>query len=163
MSLSKWAAIAVAVVCATLAGCGFQLRGIGEFPESLATTYIDTADRYTVFYRELLAELRRGGVEIVDSPVDASSVVRLERDNTGQRVLTVSGRNVPTEFNVYYDLVYSVWTNGEEVLPAQTLSVNQSYTYDETTVLGKNREEQEIRNSLAMNLVRQVARQLSLL
>lgn len=163
MSLSKWSAVAVAIVCVTLAGCGFQLRGVGEFPASLATTYIDTTDRYTVFYRELLAELRRGGVQVVDSPVDASSVVRLERDSTGQRVLTVSGRNVPTEFNVYYDVVYSVWTNGEEVLPAQTLSVNQSYTYDETTVLGKNREEQEIRNSLAMKLVQQAARQLSLL
>jgi LPS-assembly lipoprotein len=163
MSLSRFAATVVVVAFAALAGCGFQLRGVGEFPESLATTYVDTADRYTVFYQELLAELRRGGVTIVDSPVDASSVIRLELDATGQRVLTISGRNVPTEFDVFYNLVYSVWTNGEEVLAAQELALNQSYTYDQTTVLGKNREEQEIRNSLALNLVQQVARQLSLL
>ena len=163
MSLSKFFAAIFTIVCVSLAGCGFQLRGVGEFPESLATTYIDTADRYTIVYRELFAELERGGVEVVDSPVAASSIIRLERDNSGQRVLTVSGRNVPTEYDVYYDLRYSVWADGAEVLPPQELTLNQSYTYDTATVLGKNREEQKIRESLGLNLVGQVVRQLSLL
>jgi LPS-assembly lipoprotein len=163
MSLSNLFAAIITIVCVSLAGCGFQLQGVGEFPESLATTYIDTADRYTIVYRELIAELERGGVEVVDSPVAASSIIRLENDNSGQRVLTVSGRNVPTEYDVYYDLRYSVWADGAEVLPPQELTLNQSYTYDTATVLGKNREEQKIRESLGLNLVGQVVRQLSLL
>jgi LPS-assembly lipoprotein len=163
MSLSKFFAAIITTICLLLAGCGFQLQGVGEFPESLSTTYIDTADRYTIVYRELLAELERGGVEVVDSPVAASSIIRLENDNSGQRVLTVSGRNVPTEYDVYYDLRYSVWADGAEVLPPQELTLNQSYTYDTATVLGKNREEQKIRESLGLNLVGQVVRQLSLL
>jgi outer membrane lipopolysaccharide assembly protein LptE/RlpB len=139
------------------------MQGIGLFPESLATTYIDTPDRYSVFYRELRSELEQGGVKVVDSPVHSNATIRIETDNSGQNVLTVSGRNVPTEYNVFYNISYSVWVESEEVLPAQELGLTQAYTYDATTVLGKNRERDAIRDALAENLVRQVAQQLSLL
>jgi outer membrane lipopolysaccharide assembly protein LptE/RlpB len=139
------------------------MQGIGAFPESLATTYIDTPDRYSIFYRELRSELEQGGVKVVDSPVHSNATIRIETDNSGQNVLTVSGRNVPTEYNVFYNISYSVWVESEEVLPAQELGLTQAYTYDATTVLGKNRERDAIRDALAENLVRQVAQQLSLL
>ena len=70
---------------------------------------------------------------------------------------------MPTEYNVFYGISYSVRVNSEEALPLQTLSLNQAYTYDENTVLGKNRERDAIRDALAEQLVRQVAQQLSLL
>ena len=78
------------------------------------------------------------------------------RDNSGQSVLTVSGRNVPTEYNVYYSVSYSVWVNSEEVLPEQSINLSQAYTYDANIVLGKNRERDAIRDALAGRLVRQV-------
>ena len=163
MLSSKLGALTVLLVSISLAACGFQMQGIGQFPEGLATTYIDTPDRYSVFYRELRAELEQGGVQIVDSPVHSNAIIRVEQDSSGQSVLTVSGRNVPTEYDVFYTVRYSVWINSEEALPTQFLSLNQSYTYDTTTVLGKNRERDAIHDSLAENLVRQVAKQLSLL
>jgi outer membrane lipopolysaccharide assembly protein LptE/RlpB len=163
MSLSKITAVMVLLASTGLVACGFRMQGIGPFPESLATTYIDTPDRYTVFYRELRSELEQGGVKIVDSPVHSNAIIRVEADNSGQNVLTVSGRNVPTEYNVFYNISYSVWVDSEEVLPVQDLSLTQAYTYDPTIVLGKNRERDAIRDALAENLVRQVAQQLSLL
>jgi len=163
MSLSRIGTLTVLLVSTGLVGCGFRMQGIGAFPESLATTYIDTPDRYSVFYRELRSELEQGGVKVVDSPVHSNATIRIETDNSGQNVLTVSGRNVPTEYNVFYNISYSVWVESEEVLPAQELGLTQAYTYDATTVLGKNRERDAIRDALAENLVRQVAQQLSLL
>ena len=163
MSSSRLGALTVLLISANLAACGFRMQGIGQFPEGLATTYIDTPDRYSGFYRELRAELEQGGVQIVDSPVHSNAIIRVEQDSSGQSVLTVSGRNVPTEYDVFYTVRYSVWINSEEALPTQFLSLNQSYTYDTTTVLGKNRERDAIHDSLAENLVRQVAKQLSLL
>ncbi len=163
MSLSRIGTLTVLLVSTGLVGCGFRMQGIGAFPESLATTYIDTPDRYSVFYRELRSELEQGGVKVVDSPVHSNATIRIETDNSGQNVLTVSGRNVPAEYNVFYNISYSVWVESEEVLPAQELGLTQAYTYDATTVLGKNRERDAIRDALAENLVRQVAQQLSLL
>jgi outer membrane lipopolysaccharide assembly protein LptE/RlpB len=163
MLLSRVSALTVLLVSTSLVACGFRMQGIGQFPASLATTYIDTSDRYSVFYRELRAELEQGGVKVVDSPVHSNTIIRIEADNSGQNVLTVSGRNVPTEYNVFYTISYSVWVESEEVLPAQDIGLTQAYTYDATIVLGKNRERDAIRDALAENLVRQVAQQLSLL
>ena len=163
MSLSRIAILIVLLAGVSLTSCGFRMQGIGRFPESLATTYIDTADRYTVFYRDLRAELKQGGVQVVDSPVNANAIIRIEKDSSGQNVLTISARNVPTEYNVFYSVSYSVWVNSEEALPVQALGLNQSYTYNENTVLGKNRERDAILNALAAQLVRQVAQQLSFL
>ena len=163
MSLSRVIVLAVLAASGALAACGFRMQGIGQFPESLATTYIDTSDRYSVFYRELRAELAQGGVEVVDSPVHANAVIRIDRDQSGQSVLTVNARNVPTEYNVFYRITYSVWADSAEVLPEQAISLNQAYTYNENTVLGKNRERDAIGEALAAQLVRQVAQQLSLL
>jgi outer membrane lipopolysaccharide assembly protein LptE/RlpB len=127
----------------------------------LARTYIQSPDRYTTFYRQLSASLEQGGVEIVSSPGDATAVVKVENDQTGQKVLTVSGRNVPAEYDVYYTVTYSVWASGKPLLESRTLSVRQDYTYDETRVLGKNREQEIIRETIVQDLVRQVNQELS--
>ena len=103
----------VFVFALLLAGCGFRLQGYAGYPPVLAQTYIQTQDRYSEFYRQLRATLQQGGVELVSSPADATAVIKVEADETGQKVLTVSGRNVPTEYDVYYTIGYSVW--GREV------------------------------------------------
>jgi len=162
ISLSDWrATLLLAVAALALSGCGFRMQGATSFPEVLATSHVAAADRYTEFYRGLRAELEQGDVEVVESVVAASAVIRIEQDTTGQTVLTVSGRNVPTEYEVFYTVRYSVWIDGREVLPPRTLTALQDYTYDATLVLGKRREEETIRAALAAELVRQVAQQLS--
>jgi outer membrane lipopolysaccharide assembly protein LptE/RlpB len=144
-----------------LSACGFRLQGVEEYPPVMARTYIEAPDRYSIFFRQLSAALERGGVQLVTSPVDATAIIRIEKDVTGQQVLTISARNVPTEYDVYYSISYSVWAEGETLQPSRTLSFSQDYTYDETLVLGKAREEREIREAVARELVRQVNQELT--
>lgn len=164
MSWSELKRCAVLLAALTLlAACGFRMQGAERFPEMLAYTYIEASDNYTLFYRKLAIELEQGDVKLVESAVDASAVIRIESDESGQRILTVSAFNVPTEYEVFYRIRYSVWKDGAEILPSQSLSFAQAYTYDPTLVLGKNREGEEIREALALRLARQVSRQLALL
>ena len=151
----------LAVPTLQLGACGFRLQGAVTYPDFMATTYIETSDRYTDFYRGLREALERGGVEVVESTVAAGALIRIDEDRTGQKVLTVSGRNVPTEYDVFYSVSYSVWREGVQVLPMRTLVKRQDYTYDSTLVLGKSREEQELREAIAAALVQQVSRQLA--
>lgn len=123
-------------------------------------TYIATDDEYSIFYRELRRQLEANGVEVVSSSVDASATLSIHLDDTGQRVLSVSARNVPTEYEVFYSVEYSVASGEAALQPRQFISLTKDYTYDETLVLGKAQEEQVLREAIAADLARTVLRQL---
>jgi LPS-assembly lipoprotein len=127
----------------------------------MARTYIDTDDRHSLFYRKLSRELRAAGVNVVDSPVDASAVFSILSDVTDQRVLSVSARNVPREYEVYYTVYYGVQSGAMILMAPQEQTVTRDYTYDERLVLGKSQEEDLLRESIADDLVRIVLIQLS--
>jgi len=144
-----------------LAGCGFQLQGAATTPEAMQRTYISTRDEYSPFYRELRRNLIAAGVEVVDSPDNATATLTILDDITDQRVLSVSARNVPTEFEVYYTVRYAITSGERSLLEPQELTLTRDYTYDETLVLGKAREEEVMRNSLVTDLVRILMKQIS--
>ena len=129
----------------------------------MARTYIDTPDRQSQFYRELRLQLRSAGVELVNSPVDASATLSILLDETDQRVLSVSARNVPTEYEVFYTIEYSLEDAQKSLLEPQLLTLTRDYTFDATLVLGKAHEEDMLREALAKDLVRVVLKQLATL
>ena len=104
-----------------------------------------------------------GTYEVVFAAVKADSVLHIRRDETGRRALSVSIRNVPREYEVYYSIEYSVDINDNPVQDPQSLTLTRDYTYDETLVLGKEREEQVLRDALAADLVGLVQQRLSTL
>ena len=126
-------------------------------------TYIATDDRHSLFYRELRIELQEAGVNIVDSPADATATLSITFDETDQRVLSVSARNVPTEYEVYYTIRYNIDNGSNRLLEPQTLTVTKDYTYDELLVLGKAHEEELLRDACVDDLVRIVLKQISAL
>ena len=146
-----------------LAGCGFQLQGAVTPPAEMARTYIAADDRYSPFYRELRRELGGAGIELVDTPDEATATLSILVDETDQRVLSVSARNVPTEYEVYYSIEYSLASGDRRLLSPQFITLTRDYTYDETLVLGKAREEDLLREAIARDLVRIVLKQVSLL
>jgi len=153
--------LATFALASLLASCGFHLRGDVTYPPAMAVTYIEATDMYTPFYQKLKAALRENGVKVTTDPGTAGAVVRILHDESGQRVLSVSARNVPREYDVYYIIRYSLELGGKEALAAQQLALNRDYTYDETLVLGKATESEVIRNALADDLVGVVTRRLS--
>ena len=151
------------LACLSLAGCGFQLQGALTTPPGMERTYVAAADRHTDFYRNFRAALRAAGVTLVDSPADATSTFTISFDTTGQRVLSVSARNVPTEYEVYYTIEYALDSGTENLLERQVLTLTRDYTYDSTLVLGKAKEEELLREAIVKDLVRIVLKQISTL
>jgi LPS-assembly lipoprotein len=143
------------------AGCGFSLQGATSTPAAMQRTYIDTPDRFSQFYRELRRNLQAAGVEVLDSPQGATATLSILFDLTDQRVLSVSARNVPTEFEVFYTVRYAITSGGQNLLEAQELTLTRDYTYDSTLVLGKAKEEQLMRDAIVDDLVRIVLKQIS--
>lgn len=144
-----------------VSGCGFQLQGALTTPPAMQRTYIATPDEHSLFYRGLRRELIAAGVDIVESEALATAVFTIHFDETDQRVLSVSARNVPTEYEVYYTVEYGLISGAETLLEMQDLTLTRDYTYDSTLVLGKAREEQLLREAIANDLVRIVLKQIS--
>lgn len=126
-------------------------------------TYIASSDSYSLFLREFKAQLHAAGVELSDSATEATAIFTISIDETAQRVLSVSARNVPTEYEVYYVLTYSLDAGSRNLLPQQTLALTRDYVYDSTLVLGKAREEELLRDAIVQDLVRIVMKQISTL
>ena len=137
-----------------ITSCGFQLRVAKNLPIEMDRTYISTEDEYSIFYRQLKKGLYERGVEVVESPVDATAVFNILQEDTGQRVLSVSGRNVVREYEVFYRVFYSIQTKDKLIKSPQEEILTRDYTYDETLVLGKEREENLLREAIADDLVR---------
>lgn len=158
--MSRYLAVAA---LALLASCGFQIQGALSTPAEMQRTFIATDDRQSLFYRELRAQLQIAGVQLVDSAVESTGTISILYDETDQRVLSVSARNVPTEYEVYYTIQYSIDGNGKTLVDPQTLTLTRDYTYDSRLVLGKAREEELLREAVVKDLVRIVLKKISTL
>jgi LPS-assembly lipoprotein len=137
------------------------MRGTKDVPPEMERTYIETIDRRSIFYRKIRSELQAHGVEVVDSVADATAVFSIMADVTGQRVVSVSAQNVPREYEVYYTVQYELNTLDATLLPDHTQTTRRDYTWNETKVLGKAKEEALLRDAIADDLVRIVLVQIT--
>jgi len=126
-------------------------------------TYISTSDDRSLFYQEFREALATAGVHLVDAEADATAIFTVLYDHTDQRVLSVSARNVPTEYEVYYMIEYSLDSGSKNLLEPQVLTLTRDYTYDPTLVLGKEHEQQLLRDAIVDDLVRIVLKQIATL
>ncbi|HXS87817.1 MAG TPA: LPS assembly lipoprotein LptE [Steroidobacteraceae bacterium] len=145
----------------SLAACGWRLQGAAKLSPTMTVTFVDAEDRYTDFNRALRDRLRASGAKVTERAGDATAVVKIIKDQTGQRVLSVSARNTPEEYEVFYTVEYSVTSGGTELIPRQKLELTRDYSYDTTAVLAKEREQAVLREALAQDLAGLVLRRLA--
>ena len=164
MKIKRALLLLSALLCvALLPACGWQLRGVTHLPDVMSRTYVDSPDRYSDFDRALRARLKSSGAQLTQRRDDATAVVKISKDLTGQRVLSVSASNTPQEYEVFYSVEYSVETHGNELIGTQTLELTQDYSYEETSVLAMQREQATLREALARDLANLVLRRLAAL
>ena len=153
----------VVLVCVALSlgACGWRLQGTERLSQTMTVIYVDADDRYTDFNRALRDRLRAAGAKVTERKEDATAVVRIIKDQSGQRVLSVSARNTPEEYEVFYTVEYSVASGSTDLIPRQPLEATRDYSYDTTAVLAKQREQSILREALAQDLAAQVLRRLA--
>jgi LPS-assembly lipoprotein len=144
-----------------LAGCGFQLQGREQLPASLASPWVDTDDAQTDFVVDLRRALLASGARLAARRDQASSVLHVQRDELTQRVLSVSARNIPREFELTYTVRLEVEAGGKTLLPEEQFEVSRDLSFDESQLLAKEREQEVLRAALARDLVGVVMRRLS--
>ena len=149
--------LAVAILAA---GCGFRLQGASQLPAGLDSVHVATRDRLTSFAVELGRGLERIGASQAASAGEADAVVRVTRDRSGRRVLSVSARNTPQEYAIFYEVEFAIDRGGAEVVPPQRLELTRNISFDESELLAKDREEEILREAMARDLADLVLRRL---
>jgi len=128
----------------------------------MRTTFIDARDERTDFQIELRRALVASGTKLATTEkTEGAAVLKILKDDTGRRVLSVSARNTPREYEVFYIVEYSVTASGQELLPPQKLELTRNYSFDEQRLLAKEQEEDILRSQIARDLAGIVMRRLA--
>ncbi len=146
------------LVLALLQGCGWHLRGDLDLPPSISPLFIQGLARYDALRMELDRSLAGSGVELTEQRNKAGAVLRILNHSSNKRVLSVIGTTGKVaEYELQESLEFDmVDARGQELFPRQQAEVLRTYTNREDEVLGKRREEQELRKDMRRDLVARV-------
>jgi LPS-assembly lipoprotein len=153
--------VALLACLVLLAACGFRLQGRQHLPAALATLQVEPVDIHSDFTAALRRSLGASGVKLVDRVGPEGAVLRIVRDSVSERVLSVDARNIPTDYELVYEVEVTVRAGGTELLTAQPFSLSRIYSFDETRLLAKQREMELLRAALARDMAGVVLRRLS--
>jgi LPS-assembly lipoprotein len=144
-----------------LTGCGFQLQGAMPLPAALHTSFVNTRDTQSDFVDALRGALKSSGVQLTASRSADVAEVKVLKDEITERVLSVSARNTPTDYELVYTVELSVSAQGVELMAGEEFSLSRVYSFDESKLLAKEREKEILSDALARELAGVVMRRLA--
>jgi LPS-assembly lipoprotein len=151
---------ALALVFASLlAGCGFQLRGTADLP--FKTLYMLPATQPGVAL-DLRRYIQAGTrTTVVDDPKLAEAVLEFTQESRDKVILTIAATGRVREFELQYRVSFRVHDNkGGEFLPSNTVLLKRAVTFNDSDILAKEREDQQIYRSMEFDMVQQIMRRL---
>ena len=144
-------------------GCGFHLRGNQLLPSSFAQLSIDCDNTLSAICQQLTKTLSTQGISIqADSPMQLS----LGQFNEDRRAVSITTNAIAAEYQLTQSITFSLhYSNSDQEVirlldKAETLA-RQTYRYDDSSVIGKSREESEIRAILETKLTNQLIKRLT--
>jgi len=146
-----------------LGGCGFHLQGRQPLPEAFAYTFVDTKDEQTDFVQDLRKALLASNVNVIPTKGSSGAVITVHADELTERILSVSARNIPTEYELTYQVEFSVTADGKTLIDKEQVSATRDISFDEAQLLAKEREQEILSEALARDLVALVMRRLAAL
>jgi LPS-assembly lipoprotein len=147
----------VLVAPVLLQGCGFKLRGSVELAPVLQVTYLQTQNPYSGIAPPLREALQAAGAQLTEDLGQATAVLAILNERSERRVLSVGSGGKASEFELFEEVTFSLSDGqGESLLESQTLRITRALVFDETELLGKVSEAEQLREQMRRNLARQI-------
>jgi len=150
----------ISCLIATLAACGFQLRGPGDIP--FDSIFIE--GNTLIISKDLKQYLSTSDIKILPSPDDAELRLELVGEENEKRILSISGEGTVNEFELYYRVHYrtkladqATWSE------VQTIESRRDFTFSDANVLAKQTEERQLNETMQKDVVNAIMRSLSAL
>jgi LPS-assembly lipoprotein len=155
--------IATLALALFVSSCGFHLQGRQPLPATFQYTYIDARDEQTDFVQDLRKALIMSNVNVIRTRGSSGATISVHSDELAERILSVSARNIPTEYELTYKVEFSVTSGSKALIDHEEISATRDISFDEAHLLAKEREREILREALARDLVALVMRRLAAL
>ncbi len=149
------------MVCLSLAGCGFHLRGSGVENAFAKKLFIEGPAAGTGFVSVFDGFVTGTGGSIAPSAATANGVVHLYKAVYQRQPITLSRTGKATGYDLIYRIVYDIRNpKGEVIEPRKEFEIKRDYFNDQTLPLAQLAEEGQIREEIekeaAQTLLRRV-------
>src|SRR5262245_3518786 len=148
-----------ALLCVLLAGCGFQLRGTANVPFS--TIYVPAVAGGIGL--ELKRNIQAGTkAKVVDDAKQAEAVLEFTQEAREKEILSLTGTGRVREFQLRYRVGFRVHNGkGQDYVPLNTVVLRRDITFNDSDVLAKETEEQQLYRDMQSDMVQQILRRLA--
>jgi len=149
-------------VVVLLSGCGFHLRGAVTLPPEINSLAIEDTATGSQIVPEIKLQLRRNGITPLASSENAKLILIIMGESYGQRVLTVSSVGQVQEFELSYDVDYTIQNVADPSasLLRQKLTIKRDLRFSVEEVLGKASEETRLKNDMLQDAAQKILRRL---
>jgi LPS-assembly lipoprotein len=149
----------VVLLCLALAACGFQLRGVADFP--FDTLYLD-APVDSPFATQLRRVIGAGNrTRITLDPAEADATLQLLYELREREILSLSPEGRVREFQLRYRVAYQVLDRGKQVVaPRAEIVLRRDYAFRDEEHLAREAEEVLLYRDMQNDAVHQLVRRL---
>lgn len=144
------------LLCLILAGCGWQLRGVGSYQGPPALNLVPT-DRFAPLTLALLDVMHRSAVK---PQSDAPISLYLGIEELQRRVVAVTSIGSPAQYELSLSAEFRYQVTGDKTQSVpQTLSVERVFDFDPSNTAAKSEEENTLLEEMRLDLAQRILRQ----
>ena len=146
------------VVAATLASCGFALRGSYELPYN---TIQVTSRSNSVVAGLVRRDLADSKTNVVGNAKDAEAALTIIEERRDRQILSLSGAGRVREYELRMKVTYQfVDAKGQVIIPTSEILLKRTFAYDDTRVIAKQQEEAMLYQDMERDATGQILRRM---
>lgn len=155
----------IAMLATMLMACGFQLRGAADLPASIQTMYMQGINIRDGFGLQLKRTLNRNGIEVLSEYQEGAALMTFTTNRLQRRVLSVGVQTAKvSEYELILDVVFDLSdADQNKLIENERFEARRDYQFDPQSVLGRDAEEELLRNEMYEQLSQAILRRLSAL
>lgn len=155
-------AAAVMLLPLLLSACGFGLRGVTYplQPMPFGSLYLPGGSTVVGNLREILA--RDGQVTLPGKAAEAEAVLVIDGENYSKDILTINRSGKVNQYQLNYQVEAHVLKKGVPFGPPIEVRAHRDFVYSDQ-VLGKEQEENFLKDDMVKDVAEQLARRLAYL
>ena len=148
-----------------LVACGFQLRGAADIPASIQTMYMQGINTRDGFGLQLKRTLTRNGIEVLSDYQEGAALMSFTTNRLQRRVMSVGVQTAKvSEYELILDVVFDLSdAQQNKLIENERLEARRDYQFDPQQVLGRDAEEELLRDEMYNQLSQAILRRLSAL